>query len=548
MGKVTQCRVTQLLFDIGYVKQGWNWFQELLEYAGTKWIDQGVLGELLSRQIKDASVYFDSQGCATDNQDDAVSIRLDTGVDAARSDSGDGGNRVFICYTRNRFSKKWTGVTYELGQPQVISEQKHGFFAIGYAKIYKDGQFVSWQSELRRLTGSPNLDFGAVDKCIDEQRMTKKCFFYCNYSPANALTADMQVFDTGCEFAGGSEKIYARFLRDRGNKWSHLEYVKESEIPVTPAEIRDDDFLFRFAEMPKNWPQELAKKVLRENWSFTGQNDYGILKQYLKHTYLRASIDGHIAQTKDAAAFDTGLVDDSYQPMYAYFVANNDPCAQPWRLMGFCVRGADLGKKMSAQLAGKLSDGVSWFKEDPERVYFEPDSRVEKDVEHCMVERAFRLTSDLWKKILRDEKFSEMLQGWISIHENAEKTGRLDRAAEEEWIDALRRHPQYNAVLHELAGELDNAIELAQRKAHWDYTTAVPIYYPRKQNFAFLLPLSFGLDKSRVDCALVVERLTEKAAPQCVYQAQTVLTLPMAYNDARLLKKPDVSWLRTMSV
>jgi hypothetical protein len=45
------------------------------------------------------------------------------------------------------------------------------------------------------------------------------------------------------------------------------------------------------------------------------------------------------------------------------------------------------------------------------------------------------------------------------------------------------------------------------------------------------------LDPERADLALVVARENE------VYRASTVLTLDMAFNNARLIARPDREWL-----
>ena len=52
-----------------------------------------------------------------------------------------------------------------------------------------------------------------------------------------------------------------------------------------------------------------------------------------------------------------------------------------------------------------------------------------------------------------------------------------------------------------------------------------------------LLPLAL-VDDERVDLALVVE-----LQPSGTYQGQTVLPLPWAYSNSRLVTRPDSDWL-----
>ena len=56
---------------------------------------------------------------------------------------------------------------------------------------------------------------------------------------------------------------------------------------------------------------------------------------------------------------------------------------------------------------------------------------------------------------------------------------------------------------------------------------------------SLLLPLDLT-DDERPDVALVVE-LVESGA----YLGQTILTMNMAYNNARLISRPDSDWLNT---
>lgn len=59
---------------------------------------------------------------------------------------------------------------------------------------------------------------------------------------------------------------------------------------------------------------------------------------------------------------------------------------------------------------------------------------------------------------------------------------------------------------------------------------------------SLLLPLCLNED-NRADVALVVQRMESGN-----YQGQTILTLPQAYLDARLVCRPDSDWLRVDTV
>lgn len=77
------------------------------------------------------------------------------------------------------------------------------------------------------------------------------------------------------------------------------------------------------------------------------------------------------------------------------------------------------------------------------------------------------------------------------------------------------------------------------RLCKWNYKTAIPIYYPRNNSISLLLPLKLRTGSNRAaDVALVVERLVNGN-----YQGQTILTLSMAYQDARQICRPNSEWL-----
>jgi hypothetical protein len=87
------------------------------------------------------------------------------------------------------------------------------------------------------------------------------------------------------------------------------------------------------------------------------------------------------------------------------------------------------------------------------------------------------------------------------------------------------------AVQTFLKGAIDNAIQRVRR----NHTTASPQYYQGKVQL--LLPM-YLREPSKADMALVIANYGE------FYRASTCLTLDMAYNNARLLARPDPDWLQ----
>ena len=88
-----------------------------------------------------------------------------------------------------------------------------------------------------------------------------------------------------------------------------------------------------------------------------------------------------------------------------------------------------------------------------------------------------------------------------------------------------------------IQNRLKDSIELARKRVRWNYKTAVPSYFPKRDSMSLMLPLALQ-DESKPDVALVVE-LTRSGS----YQGQTILTLPQAYIDARLMCRITGDWL-----
>lgn len=81
---------------------------------------------------------------------------------------------------------------------------------------------------------------------------------------------------------------------------------------------------------------------------------------------------------------------------------------------------------------------------------------------------------------------------------------------------------------------LNGAIDTMKKRVSANYKLAIPQYYDGK--IQLLLPLCLMSD-NKADVAIAV---TKK--DNC-YQGHTCLTLDMAYNNARLIAKPENNWL-----
>ena len=96
-----------------------------------------------------------------------------------------------------------------------------------------------------------------------------------------------------------------------------------------------------------------------------------------------------------------------------------------------------------------------------------------------------------------------------------------------------------------LARKLYDAIDFALAIAQRNYKYIVPIYYPRFDNISFLMPIFLdGAYSASPDFALVLQTDRENK----LYIARTILDLEAGYQDARLIAKPDESWLNPVTL
>jgi hypothetical protein len=274
-------------------------------------------------------------------------------------------------------------------------------------------------------------------------------------------------------------------------------------MTATPVLRKLTDNLFDFAWMPARSPdvppnkayesrlKELADRAQPERWSFDAEHPFVILGNYLRYTFKRLLQEGKIEDGIDpsgtkVAAFNTGLFTPNYEAIYAFFEANRDQTRQPWVLKDFVVesdrRLSFLAKPRSARYFDK-----------PGELIYDPDRELIPNLDHILDENVDRYPADLQNNTHRRRM---MLQG---------------------------------------------AVTEAGKRAQMNYKVAIPQFYfghegAEPGRIQLLLPLCFE-NPTRADLALVVER-EERA-----YRAFTVLSLDRAYNNARLIARPESDWL-----
>lgn len=243
--------------------------------------------------------------------------------------------------------------------------------------------------------------------------------------------------------------------------------------------------LFEFAYCA-NFERKISQlaSVCPEKWSFGTNEDNIILKNYIEHTFMKLEDEDKILKTDTYALINTGLFTSFYQAIYAYFIPNTNPGRQEWFLDGF----------YSSYQLGMM--GINSF---PTRAnYFADPSSMVFDTNCDIIPQYHHIFND-------PENYQRIPE---SIRDSSNKIMLFD-----------------------------GAIRRAKLMIDANYKTAVPQYYNGR--IQLLVPICL-VSENIPDLALVVSK--NEAGNQ--YLGHTCLTLDMAYNNARLIARPDSAWLK----
>ncbi|MFZ6029856.1 MAG: DUF3825 domain-containing protein [Chloroflexota bacterium] len=243
------------------------------------------------------------------------------------------------------------------------------------------------------------------------------------------------------------------------------------------------------AEIESWKPSSITLPLSSERDNFYSlSRDHPILASYILNMHKRIVRDERdkffINSDESYACWNTGLLTRLKEDIFIVFEKNPTTYSRKyWKFYKFLERS----NRFLVNIGENLPEMCD-FGKNPKDLVFNVKADIVPDLEHILNDHP--------------ERYQE---GFRSQHE------RLKRNA--------------------LAGAIADAKERAKR----NFNIAVPQYF--SGNIQLLLPLY--LTKDTPDLALVLERSND-----IVYRANTVLPLDWAYNNARVIKKPDVDWLQ----
>ena len=351
-----------------------------------------------------------------------------------------------------------------------------------------------------------------------------------------ASLGDLVESKTVPDSSGSHSHIYIRL---KGGRLPRVESSLQLVAADTASGSRSVSAGFRLTDWAylkhlDTTKKRLADFALRENWSYQKDNSrFSILWSYLRYTFARLQQEAKICENRSmgVAAFHTGLVDNRYEPIYALFEANPDKTAtQPWRLVDFCIAGEEAAGKRLVRSFNPLPQQAEYFKNKYDMLYDIDAAEPSIDYRHIILENMERLPLGfLVDNVIQNEELQRLLAYDEATIEQIGRKDYYDRMAQ--LLEGDLR--SYRSVM----GRFKEAVGLALKKVRWNYKTAIPMYYPTRNQMALLLPLALQADE-QIDVAIVVER-----SEVGNYLGHTILTLEYAYNNARLVCRPESSWL-----
>lgn len=255
--------------------------------------------------------------------------------------------------------------------------------------------------------------------------------------------------------------------------------------------------LKRFAVLGNSRASDFERKLdyliriaEKEDWDHTDVDtgyQNSTIFYYIIHTFDRCFDQNKIFidSSCENAFFNTGLMDSQGNEIFGHFIKSiffnsNDPSSNYWYLKAF-LKSND---KEFVRVC-KQRPGTPTYFDNYNELYFDPSLNIEINFDHIYEDNFDRLPDSL--KSLDKETARLVFDGFLSF---------------------------------------------TKKKIMRNNRIPVPQFYDNK--ITFLIPVKV-FDKDYVIIAL--EKINDQ------YIANTVLTMGMAYNCARLITKPESNWL-----
>ena len=388
------------------------------------------------------------------------------------------------------------------------NNNKSGLLKLGYVANLK-----SCKSELNEmLADEKQVSTTELNAIVDNAQIVclNKYGFpkWRNGEDVTPEDAAYLYFATGLEDKSGDSIIgwFERNSKDavfRGVSWG----TKDS----FDAKIRKDkmfhwgDLYFKSEEDGLAFLEDIAASTIPETWSFKNKPsavNHPILKSYIENTFevlkkeAARGVNNKIVYSQDRKhlVFNTNLLDKFFHDILIVVEVRKQKDGSELLMNPRRVK-----KELELRKLGFAKDvhpNQPQFFEKVEEVIYQPTWTIDKDF----------------------DKFTHIIE------------------------ERRQRFPieMQAASSDELGRKLDDAITFAVAIAQRNYKFIVPMYRPQTGKIQLLMPIYLkGTYSSKPDFALILSPDKENE----YYTPETILPLDAVYQNARLIAKPDDTWL-----
>lgn len=457
-----------------------------------------ILSLLLGRKItlNEINTFIES---------DAFSLEyIDKGGNVTEKDSCTGfrfklpwqdvnGNDVYGHFRKNDLM--FTGVTW--GGKRIIKLRKYGYI-----------DQICWE-KLKNICGH-DITEGNIGEYITSDIEYYNGAGYSKFSDGTEVTLETGKFVkfNTCISVNG-EVLVGWFTKNKLGRFEGISWGTENDFKAA-QELREQfcvgRMVFNSIEECNLFLDDLKKKTIPEPWEYKRKKDdkyrNPILRSYLEFELDRLFYEQDFLNYPDRivfnedhskALFNTNLINKFGDDLI--IVGSLLEISNKYYLNELEISPSMMSLKKMGFDTSKNPITPKFFK-DINEIVFHCDWDIDKDLEkyeHIIEERKDRFP----------EKYQEL---------TADDLGR----------------------------RLNNAIQLAKKIAQRNYKFIVPMYYPTARRIQLLMPIYLETSySSHPDFALVLT----PHADDGLYTPETILGLDEVYQDARLIAKPEESWL-----
>lgn len=530
------------LMRIGYLHNKQYYLKDIANAAGLERIDPDKLNEHIDNEWDSHNVicYNEELAEVACTGDDICAFFIDTGYKEKDTDEV-----LFACFYRNTPGSlefrdediNWMGG--EIGTKAMLLKYLASFDLFSYVYSYdlvskalleKTGIEFKLE-ECKKVVQDSYIiaiENNMLDIVINERDANKTpiaAFFpIINYTAADGKKLFI--------------KAEANTKKNAMQKWYGAYVVTEDDLKeelLSFCVFHVGYFSFASWSDSNNFFNSLAQKAMKENWQWKEQNskkDYNsqpILRSYLEHTYYRLlDEDANAPDDKKKIIiyngkcyFNSGLLDRNFRQIV--IVGDISPYKKSFKGIGECQW--DL-----------ISNLKAYSQNEPEIARMFPDKNDLPRIASYFSE---------YSQVVFDAKLNIHMND-NHIFEDGVARGRLPKY-KTDYEKVKDNEEEKDILLRKIARDFDSARDRAKLMAERNYKLAVPQFWKETGEIQFLLPIYLGEreEAENPQCALVLS--LDKSGRKPYYRGETIITLDMAYNNTRLIAKPDVFWLNELA-